>query len=294
MNYMDYGRVAAQGESIKGARLRNKAMEQQNKAAEDQQKQRDDIRMIQQQHDSIPAQVEALEGKGYFKEAQQLRESWINTQSSYIDLLEQQAPLLTQDNWKQTRSQAIQAGLLAPEDMPMEYDGDWIKRITGDAKKTFTTTTRNWEDQGALFSEDIERDEQGNITWRSGKYRSDLADKKSGKGFEMKAADSNAIRGIVDDLGDNYDLLTGKLLNKGKLSPQEKVAVQERAAKIFTNNREGLSHAESVARALRQLGRDDVQVRDLTKERQGPGANDDPLGIRKRIPYNVQPPLRPN
>lgn len=286
-NYMDYGKIVSQGEAIKGQRLRNQAASAEIQAYQDQTKNRKRAHQIRQQFENTPAQIEALETEGLFKEADQLRESYIKQSVGGIQMIDALREGVNKENYKEFRSKMLQSGAVDPDFLPVEYSDDWFRKESESRKKTFSQLTRKWEEQGAIFSEQIERDNQGNITWRSGPMRED---KEGEKSFSMKAADSNAISRYATELyGGMWDPMTQRFSGLNKDQAKDVAAISERAAKIYSANEGRIPHAEAVSRAARQMG---IDIRDLTRERQE--ASDDPLNIRRKLPFQGQIPLRPN
>lgn len=80
--------------------------------------------------------VDVLASKGYYKQANELRDMAIKRATEGYSFLEKGAKIVTdQPSYDAFRSRAFQMGIATPQDLPEQYDKDRMSRIGGIATK---------------------------------------------------------------------------------------------------------------------------------------------------------------
>jgi hypothetical protein len=293
-NVFDAGQVMKDREDIQTRRIKNSMLATEQKQQEEMIANRDKARKIRAAMASMPEQIQELEAKGLFDEADKLRDGYINQQYNGVKMLTAMRAGINADNYKEWRSKQIQAGTFEPEMLPVEYSDDWFRKEQKKAKSTLQTHTRKWGEQGATFAQDFITTD-GEITWegkpyQDGKGRGVSGGAGSDNGFAMKSSDSNSIRNASASLfGGMWDPQTGQYSGLNKEVNKEVAAVSAEAAKIYAANEGRIPHDQAVARAARKIGINIPQLDQMdaiNKMKQGiqnfgqPDPND-PLGWRK-------------
>ncbi len=281
-NFLDVGQTLGRAEAIKGQRLRNELAgmdkDERQRIADARQKS-DEIRGM---YDSMPEQIQQLEAAGLFDEAEEVRNSYVDSQLNAINMIEGLRNGINADNYKSFRADMIASGSMSPEFLPVEYSDQWFRDQVDERKGAISKFTKKYTDQGVTWAQDyITQD--GEILWdmMSDPYRADTGKGKGGSGGEwggMKSADSNAIRGMANELfGGFFDPQTGQYAGLTPDKSQKVAALSEEAAKIYSANEGRIPHSEALARAARKLEIDIPQVSPNTPG----GANaTDPFGWR--------------
>lgn len=282
-NYMDFGQVASRGEAIKGQRLKNQAASAEIASFQEKQKNRERAKLLRQQFDNTPAQIEALEGEGLFDEADQLRTSYIKQATATVNMLSGLRNGIDGNNYKELRSNLLQAGAIDSSMMPVDYSDNWFKKEIQQKKSNLNKLTRKWSERGVTFAQDLlVRD--GVLDWEGKPYTKNLeTGSKSGETdkFKMKASDSNAISRYASELyGGMWDPITQRFAGLNKDQAKDVAAVSEAAARIYMANEGRLPHAQAVSRAARQMG---IDVRDIIGDRERTGSSNDPNNVRQKL-----------
>lgn len=272
----DYGRAIQTGQQINYNRMRNQVLGSEMKEQEDILANRAEAQKIREQFDGMPDQIVELENRGLFDEAEKLRKSYIDAKFNEVKVLESMRFAINKDNYKQFRADLLKAGAVTPEMMPTEYSDDWFRKSIKKNKGNLQQLTRKWGSEGSVFEQDyIAQD--GEIVWTGEPFESPSAKKAreegEGKGFVMKAADTNSIRGSVAQLyGSMWDPITQKYSGLNKKQEQEVAAIVAEASRIYNASQGRLPHAQAVKRAAQKM---DIQIRDL----QNDPLNRDPAGL---------------
>ena len=91
----------------------------------------------------------------------------------------------------------------------------------------------------------------------------DVKGTSGGKGFEMKASDSNSIRAAAAGLfGGIWDPATGRVSGVSKDMTAKVAAVSEEASRIYKESGGSKTHDQAAAEAARKLG---IDIKDLSK-----------------------------
>lgn len=263
----DYGRAIQTGQQIKYNRMRNQVLGSEMKEQENILANRAKAQQIREQFEGMPDQISELESRGLFDEADKLRNSYIDSKFNEVKVLDTMRFAINEDNYKQFRSDLLKAGAVTPEMMPTEYSDDWFRKELKKSKGNLQQLTRQWGAEGSVFEQDyIAQD--GEIIWAGEPFESAAAKKAreegTGKGFVMKAADTNSIRGAVAQLyGSMWDPQTLKYSGLNKQQEQEVAAIVAEASRIYNENKGRLPHAQAVKRAAQKM---DIQIRDLQKD----------------------------
>lgn len=272
----DYGRAIQTGQQINYNRMRNQVLGSEMKEQQDILANRAEAQKIREQFDGMPDQIVELENRGLFDEAEKLRSSYIEAKFNEVKVLESMRFAINKDNYKQFRSDLLKAGAVTPEMMPTEYSDSWFTKNIKKNKGNLQQLTRKWGSEGSVFEQDyIAQD--GEIVWTGEPFESPSAKKSreegEGKGFVMKAADTNSIRGSVAQLyGSMWDPITQKYSGLNKKQEQEVAAIVAEASRIYNASQGRLPHAQAVKRAAQKM---DIQIRDL----QNDPLNRDPAGL---------------
>lgn len=266
---LDYGNAVQAGQRIKYNRLRNQALTQDQQERDDQIRRREQMRKIRQQTESMPAAIEDLEAQGLFREADALRDSYLQQQLSGLKVARTLAAGLNADNYDQVRADLIQSGAISGDMWPTEYSADWWANKVAKQKGELETITRRWQDEnGYTVSQDL-LVQDGSVMWtgtafedaadRRARTAAEQADREAARGpggdFKFKASDSNAIgRQAVQLYGGYFDPVTQKFSG---LDPDKAAKVQAahaRAEEIYIENRGRIGHGQAMALAGRELG----------------------------------------
>ena len=265
MQTFDYGRAIQTGQQISYNRMRNEAVGMELKQQKSILANRQKAQLIREHFAGMPAQIEELEAQGLFDEAGQLRNSYIDAKFNEVKVLETMRLGINAENYKQFRSDLLQAGAVTPEMMPTEYSDKWFSDALKKNKGNLQQLTRQWGQEGVIMEQDyIAQD--GEIQWIGQEFE---AAKQPGDGggdgkpFQMKAADTNSIRAATRELyGSMWDPTTGRYSGLNKKQEQEVLAIQSEASRIYRANKGRVGHSEVVVRAARKL---DIEIRDLHK-----------------------------
>jgi hypothetical protein len=237
---------------------------------------------IRKMYDDMPQQIAALEAEGLFDQADELRDNYIDTRKTEVDLLNNLRKGVNANNYKEFRQDMIASGAVSPEMLPTEYSEKWWRDQVEDKKKALTKFTVDSYRNGAIMTRDYVQ-QDGTINWDlTGEWYEDPKKQPGykatgdGKAWEYKPADSNAIGKQVERVfGGFWDPVTGQIKGLDRTQAARVQAVHEEAGRIFSQNRRsgnmGYTHEEAVAAASRRLG---VNVPDA----QNPGGSN-PAGL---------------
>jgi len=282
----DMGRTVRDVEAIKTSRLRNAILTDAETERKNVIAQREKAKKIRQQIEQTPAQIEAMESQGLFDEAANLRNSYINSMISGVNVIEAMRESIDASNYKQFRQDMIQSGAMSGSMLPVEYSDKWFREEAEKQKSTLQMHTRRWASEDRIMSQDIvSRD--GEIFWEGQPYedvssRSERRDAAAGPdggkpdaSRTIGASDSNAIANASGELyGGFWDPVTQRYSGLSKDVAQNVAAVAEEAERIFRTERgkgNMIGHRQAVAKAARTMG---IDVQNLS------GKANDPLGLR--------------
>lgn len=272
----DYGSAMKTKQDIEFGEMRNEATGLELNTQKDLIKNRQKANEIRTQIEGMPDQIDAMEQQGLFDQAQQLRDSYIDSQFNAVKLIETQRQGVNAENWDQWRYDLMQAGAVSENMLPAEYPGDgWFRQKKDEVKNKLQVQTRRWAEQGATFSQDFISDEFGDISWIGEQYKDPSKQKggAGGKPWQMTSGDTNSIRNAAGQLyGTMWDPITEKYQGLNKTQQQEVASISELASKIYNANQGQLPHAEAVARAARQKGI-------VIEEMRQPGGGPNPLNL---------------
>lgn len=283
---MDLSRTIQGAQQIHYNHLRNEALADQQIERKDMLKNRAKANEIRAMYDNMPDQIAALEGEGMFEQADELRDNYIRTRKSEIELITNLRNGIDESNYKAFRQDMIQSGAVSPSMLPTEYSDSWFRDQAEEKRSSLQKfTIESWEN-GALMARDI-------VT-ESGQLREDLSGEwydvearnkakgkgkgsGSGAGFSVKSADVNAIGKQIERLyGGFFDPVTNQPKGLNPEEAREVQALQEEAERIYQENEGGVTHGVAVARAARRMGIVLTNIRD--------NAATNPLNL------NLQPP----
>ena len=260
---LDVGRAVQTGQRIQYNRLQNQSLQDDATERADMLQNRKKAQEIRTMYDKMPDQISALESEGMFDQADKLRENYITTRKSAIDLIEGTREYIDADNYKDFRQDLLTAGAITPELMPVEYSDDWFRKQSEERKRSLQKFTVESFENGAVMQQDYIT-ENGQIRWdmtgeavplaEREKAKGKDGEKGKGKSFTFKAADTNAIGKQVERIfGGFYDPQTGQLKGLDPTEAARVQAVQEEAERIYSENAGYLPHSVAVARAARKL-----------------------------------------
>ncbi len=267
----DLGSAVQAGQQITENRLRNQALADDQTKRQDMLKNRKKAQEIRTMYDKMPDQIAALEREGMFEQADQLRDSYINSRKGEIDILNTMRDSIDETNYKQFRQDMIQAGAINPDMLPVEYSDDWFRKQDEEKKRTLQNFTITSVKNGAVIKQDYVT-ENGEIRWdlTGDPYADADKDGKDGKGrkglgdqFEYKASDDNSIRSSTAELfGGFYDPVSRRYSGIDPDKVKRVASINEEASRIFAEKRRAgkdISHSTAVAQAARKLGVADLQ-----------------------------------
>ena len=278
---VDYGRAVTSGQQIQHNRLRNQALGDEQEQNRNMLANRKKAQEIRQMHNQMPDQIAALEEANMFEQADQVRDQYIKTRKTEVDLLTAMRPNIDATNYKSLRQDLIQAGAVTPDMMPVEYSDAWFRKQIKEKRGALSKFTVDSFENGAIMSQDFVT-QDGQIRWdlTGNPYDRDAGeDGKGGKGgsgkdFVMKAADASQIGKQIERMfGGFYDPATGKLQGLDPEVAPRVQAIQEEAEQIYNENQGAIPHGVAVTRAARKLGINIKNYRDA--------AATDPLSLRE-------------
>lgn len=289
-NTLSVAKAASDAESIRSARLQNRYAGLELDERERLTKQREEARKIRQQMEQVPAQIEEMEGRGMFEQADQLRNHWINQKMSSVKMIHSMRPMINQDNYKDFRAGMIQSGAMDPEQLPTEYSENWLREREEAELGDLRTQTRRWGQQGAIMEQDfVSRD--GEIVWEGEAFETgQQGGGGSGSGSDwdgMSASDSNSIRRAAAGLyGGFYDPQSGRITGIDPDQQKKAQAISAEAGRIFDENEGRIPHDVALRRAAKKM---DIDIPDLSQ------SYEDPAGLRnvlspssKTVPPHMQ------
>ena len=277
----DLGRAVTSGQRIQYNRMTNDALADEQIERKDMLRNRQKAQEIRSLYDSMPDQIAALERENMFKQADDLRNNYIQARKSEVTLLTSMRHAINADNYKEFRQELLQSGAVTPEMMPVEYSDQWFKKAIDKRKTSLTRFTVQSHRNGALMSRDYVQ-QDGEVNWElTGKWYDAGKDGKGGKGgtgkkgkFTFKAADANQIGEQIERMfGGFYDPQTGQLKGLDPTTAARVQSIQEEAELIYGQSQGEISHGVAVTRAARKLGINIENYRDKLAT--------DPLSIRQ-------------
>lgn len=164
------GQAATQATAVRRNHLLNQALTIDNEERANTIKNRDKARQIRAMFDGMPAQIEALEAEGLFEQADEMRDSYIRSRKTEVDLLTSLRSGITAENYSQFRQDLLQAGAVTPEMMPDEYSDQWFRKQIKEKKGALSKLTRQWWENGAILSQDLIQ-QDGEILWEGEPYK---------------------------------------------------------------------------------------------------------------------------
>ena len=219
---------------------------------------------IRRQYEAMPDQIDQLEQQGLFDEAAKLRNNYIQTKKSAIEMFENVGHMVAPEDYQQFRSDMIQSGSITPDLMPVQYKKNWWRPEAQKQRGNLSTLTRKWGGQGAVMSQDLVT-QDGQVIWTGQPYKDKKSKSGSGSGkpFRMSASDSNSIAKAVGAIFGLWDPITNqyKILNRDQT--KQVASINEEASKIYNANQGIITHAESVARAARRMN---IKIPNLEKD----------------------------
>lgn len=273
----DYGNAIKTGQNISFNRMRNDAMADQQTERKDMLRNRKKAQDLRSMYDRMPDQIAALERENMFKEADELRDNYIETRKTEVDLLTTMRPNINADNYKQFRQELLQAGAVTPEMMPVEYSDKWFRSEIDKRKQSLSRFTVQSHENGALMSRDYVQ-QNGQINWDLTGAWYEKKDDKKGKGGAggkgaFKAADASQIGKQIERLfGGFYDPQTGQLKGLDPSVAPRVQSIQEEAELIYTQGGGAITHGVAVTQAARKLG---INIENYRNK-----AASDPLSLR--------------
>ena len=210
------------------------------------------------QHEGIPAQIEEMESIGMFKEADELRESYIKQTKAQVELSKAFSEGLTAENYDEVRQQMIADGVISPELWPTEYDPTWFTETNSRNAASLTKLTKKWYEDGVVMSQDIMQ-RGGEITWEGEPYPTKEGS-AGGAGTSYTSGDDNAIRNAIkEEFGGFYDPQTGQWAGLSRDTAQRVTGVAEEATRLFAEQKAAgnvppFTHSIAVAQASRSAG----------------------------------------
>lgn len=282
----DLGSAVQSGQMINENRLRNQALADDQKQREDTLKNRAKAQEIRSSYDEMPDQIAALESENMFDQADELRNHYIQARINEHQLLTTMRDSIDGDNYKAFRADLLKAGAVTPEMMPVEYSDEWFRKQLDDTKGKLNHFTQTSFENGATMSRDYVT-QDGKVRWDlSGKWYEAGSDKPgkdgsgSGKQFEFKPADTNAIgKQAAEVYGGFWDPVTQRISGLDPAKAAKVQSLREQASRIFAQERQagnsGFSHGIAVTRAARLAG---VPIQDLEN-----AAATNPMGLDDNI-----------
>jgi hypothetical protein len=280
----DYGSSVQSGQMIQENRLKNQALADDQQQRQDMLRNRKKAQEVREMYDTMPDQIAALESESLYEQADDLRNQYIKTRKTEVDLLTTLRDSIDETNYKQFRSELLTSGAVTPDMMPVEYSDDWFRKQKDDKLGKLNQFTQTSFENGAIMSRDTVT-QDGKVRWDlTGKWYDTAKSKKtgsgsgagSGKAFEFKPADTNAIAKQAAELyGGFWDPVTQRISGLDPVKAQKVQTIREQASRIFGDERSkgngAFSHSVAVSRAARLAG---VPIEDLEN-----AAATDPLGL---------------
>ncbi len=260
-------------EQTKYMRVRNELLGYDAERESEIAKRRKKRREIEELYKAMPARIEQYEKLGMHEEAQQTKEAYLNGKRQELAMFEIVAKTITADNWDQRRQEAIESGMIDPENMPVEHDqkwvDDWLGKVLGDMKEIETTfgelgpdgePTGRTMTQDRLFQDGVEvepfEEPYESATNRNARLGRGPGS-SGGQPWRFSASDSNAMLSqakiqfdaILDDNG-NFIGIRGE----GDRALAELMELAEKYMKDSGGPHMGLSHGQAIAKAGRKQG----------------------------------------
>ncbi len=281
----DYGSSVQSGQMIQTNRLRNQALADDQQQRQDMLRNRKKAQEVRELYDTMPDQIAALERESLFEQADGLRDKYIKTRKTEVDLLTTLRDSIDETNYKQFRSELLTTGAVSPDMMPVEYSDDWFRKQKDEKLGQLNHFTQTSFENGAIMSQDLVT-QDGKVRWDLTGNWYDKADSQasktgggSGKQFEFKPADTNAIAKQAAELyGGFWDPVTQRISGLDPDLAQKVQTIREQASRIFakerTDGNSGFAHSIAVSRAARLSG---IPIQDLEN-----AAATDPLGLNTK------------
>lgn len=277
---LDYGAAIQSGNTIKRQRVQNQLLGQDLEERQEILRKREESKRIRMTYERMPEQIEQLEASGLFDEAANMRQSYVQSKTGAVKMLEDMRRGINADNYDQLRQDLIQSGAVEPELMPAEYSDEWfdhvIREERGKLKKFTVTRTAG----GKVMSQDqLLYDVSGEVSQEGTPYEA-AADvrarvnpggrTKSDSDKGPKAADENAILRAIGIVFDSpWDPITEKFAGLEKDQGVKLLSIGELASVLYKDG--GRTRLQAAGEAARRSG---VNVRDIA-------GSDDPLGLFK-------------
>ena len=272
----NFGEAAQAGQQISYNRLKNEAIGMDVQEAKDMLANRKKSQEIRSHYDTLPAQIEALEKAKMFEQADKLRNDYITTRKTEVDMIDVLRPGIDKDNYAQIRQDLLQAGAIEPAMWPVEYSDEWFKKRAKDKRGNLTKLTRKWAEEGATLSQDLVQGD-GEILWEGAAYQ-DPDDLPGGgdKEWSFKSSDSRDL-GIQSErlYGGTWDPVSKSIVGLDKEKAAKVAEVHSLSAKIYAEAEGKLPHPVAFAQAARRLG---IPIPDPDDK-----ATSDPLGLRNAL-----------
>lgn len=256
--FADVGSALQKKQSLEYGRLRNEALGMDIEETQNMLANRTRANEIRQQFEAIPDQIEQLENDGLFKEADELRASYIDQAKAQVELAKSFSEGLTAENYDEVREGLISEGMIDGDLWPVNYDANWFKENNRTAASSLTKLTRKWYENGAVMAQDIMQ-RGGEITWEGEPYPAPKTGAQGGS-QNYTSGDDNAIRNAIkEEFGGFYDPQTGQWAGLSRDTAQRVTGVAEAATKIFADAKaQGqvppMTHSIAVAQASRAAG----------------------------------------
>lgn len=250
----DVGTALAKRNQLEYGRLRNEALGMDVEEAQNMLANRKRAQEIRMEFEGTPDQIAQMEADGLFKEADELRNSYIAQAKAQVELSKAFSEGVTKENYDQVREGMINEGVIDPDLWPVEYDPNWFKDNNSSRAASLTKLTRKWYEDGAIMSQDIMQ-RGGEITWEGEPYEAPPTG--GAKPKEYGAADNNAIGSEAAALfGGMYDPVTGNFQGLSRETAQQVTAIREEASQQYQRGLqtgEPITHSVAVAQAARKL-----------------------------------------
>jgi hypothetical protein len=275
-NFLDFGRAALLHERIGLNKKQNEIVGMELEQRQNQLQNRQKAMEVRNTFDGMPAQIEEMEKRGLWDEADKLRNSYVTTRLNEVQMIQAMRDGIDENNYKQVRSELLQTGAILPEMWPTEYSDEWFDKQLKDKQGNLTKLTRKWAEQGNIFSQDIIQ-QDGSIRWQGEPYQNpdDMPSGggRGGKPWQVTSGDTGQLYKIAGSIyGGMWDPITEQYQGLNKTQSQEVMAIAEEASRIYAENEGRLPHAEAVARAQRKAG---VNIKRLDQDPN----NRDPAGL---------------
>lgn len=257
---LDAGKAIARGQDIKRSRIVNEMLGYDRDERVATIKNRAKAQRIREQYERTPEQIEQMEQQGLFEQADKLRQSYIQSKVSAVNLIKTMRQGINADNYKQFRQDMIQSGAITGELMPIEYSEKWWNEQEEKEKGDIKNLTRKWGEGGLTWAQDIQF-QDGEVLNIGDKYRpsEDLKARSGGSGggkpWQVTASDSNSIRSAVATYhGGTWDATTGQFKGLDKAQTATATSQAEEATRLYRLEQGQISHNEVAARAIRRGG----------------------------------------